>query len=67
MSKKTSMNGDTLKKKKKNKRKIKKKKEKREEANSCETMSLCSPKAKNTIEMSLLHIKFFLLNCDLLF
>ena len=50
MSKKTGMNGDTFKKK----NHIKKK------ASSCKMVSLCSPKAKNIVEMSLLNIKFCL-------
>ena len=45
MSKKTGMNGDMFKKKKK-------------KASSRETVSLCSSKAKNIVEMSLLYIKF---------
>ena len=58
MSKKTGMNGDMF------KRIIEKKKE----TSSYETVSLCSPKAKNTVEMSMLYIKFcfVLLNCDFL-
>ena len=56
MSKKTDMNGDMFKKKKK----------KKKNASSHETVSLCSPKAKTTVEMSLLYIKFCLLNCDFL-
>ena len=50
MSKKTGMNGDTFLKKKKS--------YKEKKASSHETVSLCSPKAKNTVEMSLLYIKF---------
>ena len=48
MSKKTGMNGDTF----------KKKSYKEKKASSHETVSLCSPKAKNTVEMSLFYIKF---------
>ena len=50
MSKQIGMNGDTFKKKKKS--------YKEKKTSSRETVSLYSPKAKNTIEMSLLYIKF---------
>ena len=43
MSKKTGMNRDTF----------KNKSYKEKKASSSETVSLCSPKAKNTVEMSL--------------
>ena len=49
MSKKIGINGDTVK-----KNHIKKK------VSSREMVSLCSPKAKNNVEMSLLYIKFCL-------
>ena len=59
MSKKTSMNDDMFKKiiKKKRKKKKERKKERKKDS-SHETVSLCSPKAKNIVEMSLLYIKF---------
>ena len=50
MSKQIGMNGYTFKKKKKS--------YKEKKTSSRETMSLYSPKAKNTVEMSLLYIKF---------
>ena len=67
MSKKTGMNADMFKKiikKKKKKKKKKERKKERKKASSHETVSLCSPKAKNIVEMSLLYIKFcFVLFC----
>ena len=50
MSKKTGMNRDTF----------KNKSYKEKKASSSETVSLCPLKAKNTVEMSLLYIKFCL-------
>ena len=57
MSKKIGMNDDMFKKIIKKKKEKERKKE-RKKASSHETVSLCSPKAKNIVEMSLLYIKF---------
>ena len=56
MSKKIGMNDDMF--KKIIKKKKRKRKKERKKASSHETVSLCSPKAKNIVEMSLLYIKF---------
>ena len=58
MSKKTGMNDDMFKKIIKKKEKKKERKKERKKASSHETVSLCSPKAKNIVEISLLYIKF---------